>query len=74
MEAKIEWKLTWHCCRFCNPAKGRVDFEDGWLKKSSYLTKDEMKAGQLTSTKLPQKSVVVFSFEYLNFCLEFYTK
>ncbi len=29
MEAKIEWKLIWHC----NPAKGRVDFEDGCLIK-----------------------------------------
>jgi hypothetical protein len=42
MEAKIEWKLTWHCCVCCNPAKGRVDFEDGWLIKSSFITKDEM--------------------------------
>jgi hypothetical protein len=41
--AKIEWKLTWHCCICCNPAKGRVDFEDGWLIKSSFITKDEMK-------------------------------
>ena len=42
MEAKFEWKLTWHCCICCNPAKGRVEFEDGWLIKSSFLTKDEM--------------------------------
>jgi hypothetical protein len=27
----------------CNPAKGRVDFEDGWLIKSSFITEDEMK-------------------------------
>jgi hypothetical protein len=26
-----------------NPAKGRVDFEDDWLIKSSFITKDEMK-------------------------------
>ena len=37
MEAKIEWKLTWHCCICCNPAKGRVDFEDGRLIKSSFI-------------------------------------
>jgi hypothetical protein len=55
MEAKIEWKLTWQCCICCNPAKGRVDFEDGWLIKSSFITKDEMKACQLTKTKLPKK-------------------
>jgi hypothetical protein len=42
-KAKIEWKLTWHCCICCNPAKGRVDFEDGWLIKPSFITKDEMK-------------------------------
>jgi hypothetical protein len=56
MEAKIEWKLTWHCCICCNPAKGRVDFVDGWLIKSSFITKDEMKASQLTRTKLPEKN------------------
>ena len=58
MEAKIEWKLTWHCCICCNPAKGRVDFEDGWLIKSSFITKDEMKACQLTRNKLPQKKII----------------
>jgi hypothetical protein len=41
--AKNGWKLTWYCCICCNPAKGRVDFEDGWLIKSSFITKDEMK-------------------------------
>ncbi len=41
--AKIEWKLTRHCCICCNPAKGRVDFEDCWLIKPSIITKDEMK-------------------------------
>jgi hypothetical protein len=39
----------------CNPAKGRVEFEDGWLIKSSIITKDEMKARQLTKTKIQQK-------------------
>ncbi len=55
MEANIEWKLTWHCCIHCYPAKGRVDFEDGWLIKFSLITKDEMNACQLTRTKVPQK-------------------
>jgi hypothetical protein len=41
--AKIMWKITWPCCMCCNPEKGRVDFEDGWLIKSSFITKDEMK-------------------------------
>jgi hypothetical protein len=27
----------------CNPAKGRVEFEDGWLIKSSFITKKRMK-------------------------------
>jgi hypothetical protein len=39
----------------CNPAKGRVEFEDGWLIKSSFITMDEMKAYQLTRTKLKKK-------------------
>jgi hypothetical protein len=29
---------------------GRVDFEDGWLLKSSFITKDEHDACQLTIT------------------------
>ena len=47
---EIEWKL-WHCCMCCNPAKGRVDFEDGWLIKFSFITKDEMKACQFSVRK-----------------------
>jgi hypothetical protein len=39
----------------CNPAKGRVEFVDVWLIKSSFITKDEMKAFQLTRTKKIQK-------------------
>jgi hypothetical protein len=39
----------------CNPAKGRVEFEDGWLIKSSFITKAEIKACQLTRTKNPTK-------------------
>ncbi len=54
MEAKIEWKLTWHCCKRCNPAKGRVDFENGWLIKSSFIIKDEMKTCQLTTPNQDQ--------------------
>jgi hypothetical protein len=35
MEAKIEWKLTWHCCICCNPEKkGGVDFDDVLLPAS----------------------------------------
>jgi hypothetical protein len=43
LEQKIDWKLTWHCCMCYNPSKGRVDFEDRWLIKPSFLTKDEVK-------------------------------
>jgi len=46
---------TWHCCMCCNPANGRVDFEDGWLIKSSIITKDEHEACQLTRTKIQPK-------------------
>jgi hypothetical protein len=54
----------------CNPAKGRVEFVDGWLIKSSFLTKDEMKACQLTWTKIQQqrkkkKKNKVFAFSPL---------
>jgi hypothetical protein len=52
MKAKIVEKVTWHCSMCCNPAKGRVEFVDGWLIKSSFITKDEMKACQLTRTKI----------------------
>jgi hypothetical protein len=56
MEANIEWKLTWHCCICCNPAKGRVHFEDGWLIKSSFVTKDDMKTCQDQTTTKKQIS------------------
>ena len=42
MEAEIDWKITWHCCISCNPAKGRVDFEDGGFIKSSFITKEQI--------------------------------
>ncbi len=58
MEAKIEWKLTWHCYISCNPAKGRLDFVDGWLIKSSFITKgwnECLSANQeQTPTKKPE--------------------
>jgi hypothetical protein len=42
----------------CNPAKGRVEFEDGWLIISIFITMDEMKACQQTRTKIknPKKT------------------
>jgi hypothetical protein len=27
----------------CNPANGRVEFEDGWLLKSGFINRDEVK-------------------------------
>jgi hypothetical protein len=39
LKAKIVEKITWHSCVCCNPAKGRVEFEDGWLLKPSFITK-----------------------------------
>ena len=59
MKAKIVEKITWHCCMCCNPAKGRVEFEDNWLIKSSFKTMDEMKACQLIRTKL-KKMITLF--------------
>ncbi len=62
-KAKFEWKLTWHCCICCYPAKGWVDFEHDWLIKSSVITKDEMRACQLTRTNLPQKNVCLINLD-----------
>jgi hypothetical protein len=56
MKAKNCGKVTLHCCMCCNPAKGRVEFEGGWLMKSSFITKDEMQACQLTRTKKNKSS------------------
>jgi hypothetical protein len=55
MKAKTVEKVTWHCCMYCNPANWRVEFEEGWPIKSSFITKDEMKACQLTRTKIQKK-------------------
>jgi hypothetical protein len=73
MGAKIDWKLTWHCCICCNPAKGRVDFEDGWLLKSSFITTDEMKACQQTRAKLSQtkkRESLVITLTKLSYSLQ----
>jgi hypothetical protein len=61
MKAKIVENLTWHCCMCCNPANGRVEFEDVWLKKPSFITIYGMIACQLTRTKLinPKKSIAL---------------
>ncbi len=40
-----------NCCFCCNPTNGRVEFEGIWLIRSSFTTKDEHKAYQLTKTK-----------------------
>jgi hypothetical protein len=84
MRAKIElefnieiyfrslWNLAWHCCICCNPAKRRVDFEDSWLIKSSFKTKDEMKACQQTMTKFQQQQKKTvwghFKFRSIKYC------
>jgi hypothetical protein len=47
----------------CNPAKGRVEFEDGWLIKSSFITNDEMNACRLTRTKI-QKQKKTSNFQF----------
>jgi hypothetical protein len=44
----------------CHPSistscKGRVEYEDGWLIKSSFITMNETKACQLTRTKFQKK-------------------
>ncbi len=70
MKAKIVKKVTWHCCMCCNP-KGRVEFEDSWRIKSSFITKDEMTACQLTRIKIQKKrqSLILFHFCTFNVLL-----
>ena len=54
---------TWHCCMCCNPSNRWIDFEGSWLIKSSYITEEEMKAYQITSSKvqppLTSKNVII---------------
>ncbi len=64
-------KFTWHCCRCCNPANGRVEFEDGWLIKPSFITMDEMKACQLTRTKLQKNKNKYLPIMHLNTLFKF---
>jgi len=45
----------------CNPANEWVEFEDGWLIKSNFITADEMKACQLTRRpNLKKSGLVIF--------------
>jgi hypothetical protein len=66
--AKIKWKFTWHCCICCNPAKGRVEFEDGWLIKSSFITKDTRTKFQ----KKKKKKDILFGKIRINYSVIFY--
>jgi hypothetical protein len=43
----------------CNPANGRVEFWEQLAFKSSFITKNKMKACQLTRTKIQQKCNVL---------------
>jgi hypothetical protein len=71
MEAKIEWKLTWQCC---NPEKGRVDFEDGWLIKSSFK-RMKFEDCQLNRTKFPAKNNICnCSYHHVQFFECFFQK
>jgi hypothetical protein len=55
---------TWHCYVCCNLANGRVDIEDSWKIKSSFITKDEHAAYQLTRTKVGlHKRLTLFEME-----------
>jgi hypothetical protein len=53
-----EFQPFWHCCMCRNPANGRVDF---LLTNKIFVTKDKMKACELTRTKVPKK--VTFELE-----------
>jgi hypothetical protein len=43
----------------CNPARGRVEFEEGRLIKSSFITKDKIKACQLIRTKIKEQKITL---------------
>jgi hypothetical protein len=44
----------------CNPANERVDFEDGWLMKSSFIPKDSSLPGPNFNIFLVGVLVAVF--------------
>ncbi len=46
-----KFQPNWHCCMCCNPANGRVDYEDGWLKKSSWIIKVQQKKKKIYKLK-----------------------
>jgi hypothetical protein len=47
----------------CDPAKGWVEFVDGWLIKSSFITKDEisLSANQDQNPNKQKKSIAMLS-------------
>jgi hypothetical protein len=47
-----------------------VDFEDGWLIKSSFITKDEQEACQLTKPKV-QKNNIFWCLTFISRCVSF---
>jgi len=61
---------SWHYCICCNPGKWRVDFEDGWLIKSSFITKDEMKSLSANQDQNPTKNMRQWAVKII-FCKVF---
>jgi hypothetical protein len=64
LESKIEWKLTCYCSKYCNHVKGRVDFKDVWLKKSSLIwMKLKLARTQFPPKKIQREKIVIYIFK-----------
>ena len=63
LEQKLWKTLTWHCCMCCNPANGRVDFEE-CLAYKIQLHGYRMNC-QISETKIPKKLYI-----YSQTCLQ----
>ena len=73
--AKIEWRLTWDCGICCNPSKGRVDFEDGWLIKSSFITEGWNEVLSANQDQIPTKKYICkgkFDNKHFFFCFPWF--
>ena len=46
-----KFKPIWHCCMCYNAAHGKVGFENNWLIPIIVITKNHIKAFQLTRAK-----------------------
>jgi hypothetical protein len=65
------FQRTWHCYMCYNPTNGSVNFEDGWLIKFSFITKNGLEQ-QPQKLKFSMKMLLIYISYTIYLCKFFY--